>query len=1172
MANKLEELYKLGKISSSAFKEAQALEAVGKKPPALPLDLVRAPAKTRKEIDEIAERIARQQLGEHVKGPRGTDNLAGRSGKENKRIKDTVYNLERTRQISPTKEVTGNVGDINQAVIGDTTISDYNLVDVNGIPIGSVQEGGPRYGLGQMDRDNPFFWASNIAGAKPLQNKVNRLSELYNTDQIMGHHLSMGPVANNFAMHFADANLKAIHNSGTSPESMKAFNDIIREVHPDFPGVHNPQEAMLAMKKDSDMRKYFNDRMKTPSITQALDMPNGLDIQWAITEPELRNMEIAMSGHSVGRLKPGAELIEGADHGTYSHGIQGEVLGHAPELAPFEIAYPDADMYLSAIYEPKQMSGTINLTAPHQKVDAQYLDQLNEYYKRLREIRGFAKGGKVDLEQEFIKADSFAKGGSPIGKNIVSPVATKTGEILGSKGLKELYEEVRRMNPRAPLDIIANTVSSLLGIPGDVGEYMTSKAKPVMGKNVAGMFPTTEDLKEASVKAGISSGAEYPLLEIAALGINPRSAAKGASKVAELTKDIPAGLSIKDVSEIKKAAEFRSSLAKAVGNHKMESMPGPQWSAWINSNASKGAKKEAEASGLHDWLKTQPKVSKYDIEEHIGENLPKIKVIEKGAPLKLTADEQQELTDLGGKLSHSWHGVGDPLTEDELARVIYLQNVEEKATPGSLRAQAIDWERQARKSQQVGNDLAAKTSYDRAEHYKNRADELELNPIQYGGGKWSSYTEPGGTNYQEIMLSLPRKPMSFDEYVNYNMPGARDPEKYRADYEAYLADPNRVSFKDNFHVPRAHTYDDPETDVNRVAHLRTKERPTADKKRALFLEELQSDWAQRGRDEGFRQNLPKLTDAEERRFQHLLEYGSRNLEGNDLVEFKSLLAKRDASTLDSDIPSGPYVTDTKDWTALGLKHALKKAVDEGHDYMAWTTGQQQADRYSLSKSLDNLRISKDNNGAYNIIGVEKDAETMSTPAVQEFGIPENRLEEYIGKEMAKKAVADLAEARPTQIANYNNLDLQVGGEGMKGYYDQIVPSTMNDVLKQIGASERVKPIPIRMGEAPPYEVTNRKEWPSGQISLNLDGSDRLFQNAEHESEFLKSLDDSVPHMGIEITPELRELILNEGLPHFHEGGDVETAKKSKLYNRTTKYDKLALESEFKLADIIDPKK
>jgi hypothetical protein len=240
--------------------------------------------------------------------------------------------------------------------------------------------------------------------------------------------------------------------------------------------------------------------------------------------------------------------------------------------------------------------------------------------------------------------------------------------------------------------------------------------------------------------------------------------------------------------------------------------------------------------------------------------------------------------------------------------------------------------------------------------------------------------------------------------------------------------------------------------------------------------------------------------------------------------------------------------------------------------MAWTTGAQQADRYSLSKSLDNLRISKDNNGAYNIIGVEKDAETMSTPAVQEFGIPENRLEEYIGKEMAKKAVADLAEARPTQIANYNNLDLQVGGEGMKGYYDQIVPSTMNDVLKQIGASERVKPIPIRMGEAPPYEVTNRKEWPSGQISLNLDGSDRLFQNAEHESEFLKSLDDSVPHMGIEITPELRELILNEGLPHFHEGGDVEVAKKRKVYNRTAKYDKLALESEFKLADIIDRKK
>ena len=94
---------------AKASKEADAIIKAEKvaKGPKLPLDLTSAPLKSKKEISDIAERIARQQLGEHVtSGVKGeTKNLAGRSAKENKRIQDTVYNLERSRQIEPLRKL-----------------------------------------------------------------------------------------------------------------------------------------------------------------------------------------------------------------------------------------------------------------------------------------------------------------------------------------------------------------------------------------------------------------------------------------------------------------------------------------------------------------------------------------------------------------------------------------------------------------------------------------------------------------------------------------------------------------------------------------------------------------------------------------------------------------------------------------------------------------------------------------------------------------------------------------------------------------------------------------------------------------------------------------------------------------------------------------------------------
>ena len=50
------------------------------------------------------------------------------------------------------------------------------------------------------------------------------------------------------------------------------------------------------------------------------------------------------------------------------------------------------------------------------------------------------------------------------------------------------------------------------------------------------------------------------------------------------------------------------------------------------------------------------------------------------------------------------------------------------------------------------------------------------------------------------------------------------------------------------------------------------------------------------------------------------------------------------------IQQAPFVTDTNAWTKLGLKTALKEAVKQGAERIAWTTGEQQNDRYDKNRT------------------------------------------------------------------------------------------------------------------------------------------------------------------------------------------------------------------------------
>ena len=80
-----------------------------------------------------------------------------------------------------------------------------------------------------------------------------------------------------------------------------------------------------------------------------------------------------------------------------------------------------------------------------------------------------------------------------------------------------------------------------------------------------------------------------------------------------------------------------------------------------------------------------------------------------------------------------------------------------------------------------------------------------------GGTQWSEFTVPGGKNYTEYRFQL-------------------DPD-------------NEEFFRESTH------FDD---DVNNIFHIRTTDRDGPEGEKVLFVEEIQSDWAQSGRNYGFK--------------------------------------------------------------------------------------------------------------------------------------------------------------------------------------------------------------------------------------------------------------------------------------------------------------------------------
>jgi len=507
---------------------------------------------------------------------------------------------------------------------------------------------------------------------------------------------------------------------------------------------------------------------------------------------------------------------------------------------------------------------------------------------------------------------------------------------------------------------------------------------------------------------------------------------------------------------------FYSPTEQALNSIKQEKATPEQWRAMLLKNGAKQA--EMDWMGFDEFSQDRKSLTKADIQEWIDQNKIEIEEVEK----------RQESGSITNELTDN--------AKEELER---LQEIEQR------------W--LSIESAQVNGYELTKKDQERLTEYENEFEDIsevsdKINDLQNdannykldenGDTKYSQYQLPGGTNYKELLLTMPSK---------------LEKEKRRQENANEFINIEEGKYQDDFHSGH---WDEP----NILAHIRFNEREV-NGERILFLEEIQSDWAQKGKKDGFVNDrdksiynfaksiynikiaaLRKQISQEEAERKLLSEKVLSESQGITEQEINQFLYKYGDFTMPyaAAVPDMPF-KNTDQWVNLALRRMMIFAAENGFDRIAWTTGDIQAERYDLSKQAKRIQFFKQKDGTYRGIAYDKDDDVAMN-----FNGDANKLETIIGKEATQKIVE---KAEETGRQYYlNNQDLKVGGQGMKAFYDQILPAQANKIGKKFNAK-------VESVEIPASEVAFNE-------NKELDPADFTPKAQEYTSRYEESIEEN----------------------------------------------------------------
>lgn len=254
-------------------------------------------------------------------------------------------------------------------------------------------------------------------------------------------------------------------------------------------------------------------------------------------------------------------------------------------------------------------------------------------------------------------------------------------------------------------------------------------------------------------------------------------------------------------------------------------------------------------------------------------------------------------------------------------------------------------------------------------------------------------------------------------------------------------------------------------------------------------------------------------------------------------------AQRKASEANvNTVPDAPF---KKSWHELALKRMIREASEKGYDRLSWTPGEAQAARYDLSKSVDKIAVpmvNKDGTRSVRIdakegtpfkLMVDKDGKVTGAGASSDqfSGKP---LSDVVGKEMAEKIM------KLDKSHEFSGEGLKIGGEGMKGFYDQIIPKALEKLGKEHGV--KVKRGNIGSDKIPDYFDIEHTGSGWRVVDKRLNEGQGTFVGPIHRSggaaeKWLKDQGElKQPVYYIDIPQSLRDTATQKGFPLFSKGG------------------------------------
>ncbi|EPG8943959.1 LPD23 domain-containing protein [Pseudomonas aeruginosa] len=450
---------------------------------------------------------------------------------------------------------------------------------------------------------------------------------------------------------------------------------------------------------------------------------------------------------------------------------------------------------------------------------------------------------------------------------------------------------------------------------------------------------------------------------------------------------------------------------------------GPQFKQWLNANLAKLGVKREELfwTGINEWLDAQPgQITKAQVLEYLEAN--------------------------GVQIEEVWHHDNYLITEHWSAAKRAVELARERGKPAS--------------------DIAALQSE------ADRLGDLVAYQAQHG-----DHTLPGGTNYRELLLTLPSVPVPTlpladlpDQYEVVELasgafgiqpvnPAIRNifhrkqwPTREAAVSEAVKAlnsEREQLALED--HEDMVFSTDHWEFTSNVLAHIRMNERSDETGAKVLFVEEIQSDWGQEGKAEGFGlQQVWSIKRAD----------GSFSRFTSDKGDAEAEVANFGGSFTPAGfegVPNGPFVTDTKAWVTLALKRVLRYAADNGFEKIAFINGQQAVDRFGLENPVGRIEYTRHAaTGMFSVkvFGIEEDGVGGLWAPTRPVSAEE--VAAKMGQAVLDRMLAGEGEIRSTSERSVYTLvgdfGISMGGEGMKTFYDEIVPQVLRDLMKRLGAA------------------------------------------------------------------------------------------------------------------------